>query len=96
MNFWHSVISVSGIKVRYNPFSQELRLTCAKRVTIKLTELSDFYVIQVLLSSGNPNSPRSPTLIPPQPPQWLKLSGRKVSPFEKEKVAQSKIYLKEV
>jgi len=79
---WHSVISVSGIKVRYNPFTQELRLTCAKRVAIRLNELSDFYVIQVSLSSPKPSYP-IPEKDPPNPPKWLKLSGRRLAPLKR-------------
>jgi len=80
MPIWHSVISVSGIKLRYNPVTQELRLTCVKLAFIKLTELQDFYVIQVCLSLSNPNYP--PQLNPPNPPLFAKVSGRKIAPLK--------------
>jgi len=77
---WHSVISVSGIKVRYNPYSQELRLTCVKRAIIKLSELSAFYVIQVSLSLPKRNSRKK---YPPNPPKFQNLSGQKLEPLKK-------------
>ena len=86
MTIWHSVISVSGIKVRYNPSTQELRLTCVKRVLIKLTELSDFYVIQVSLSSSSRNS--KSVEHPPNPPSWRKSSGRKIAPLTTKETPQ--------
>jgi len=76
---WHSVISVSGIKVRYSPSTQELRLTCAKRAFIKLTELSAFYVIQVSLLLPTQSSRKREN--PPNPPKFEKLSGRKLAPL---------------
>jgi len=89
---WHSVISVSGTKIRYNPLTQELRLVCAKRVPIKLTEFSDFYAIQVLLSSG-----KADPIAPPNPPrpEWQNERGRKLAPLKKKEVLQSKIYFYE-
>jgi len=79
---WHSVISVSGIKVRYNPYTQELRLVCVKRAFIKLTELSDFYVIQVSLSLPK----QSLLLNPPNPPEWQKRRGRKIAALKPPQV----------
>ena len=79
---WHSVITVSGIKIRYSPSTQELRCVFAKRVPIKLTELSGFYVIQVSLLSDRANLPPNP------PPKFVKAPGRKISPFNPLEVAQ--------
>jgi len=81
MPIWHSVISVSGTRVRYNPCTQELRLVCAKRVPIRLTELLDFYVIQVSLSSHNRSSWSK--LNPPNPPEFVKLSDQNLDPLRK-------------
>jgi len=78
---WHSVISVSGIKVRYNPYTQELRLTCAKLAVIKLSELSDFYVIQVSLSLPKASSRQQKR--PPHPPKFQKLSNQKLVPLKR-------------
>jgi len=83
---WHSVISVSGIKVRYNPSTQELRFTCAKRVPIKLTELSAFYVIQVSLLSRRENYKSVEN--PPNPPSFQNLSGQKLPPLTEKVVLQ--------
>jgi len=83
---WHSVISVSGIKVRYNPYTQELRLMCVKRAFIKLTELSDFYAIQVSLSLPKVNLKSVED--PPNPPKFLKVSGRKLAPLPRQQVSQ--------
>ena len=79
---WHSVISVSGIKLRYNPFTQELRLTCAKHAVIKLNELSGFYVIQVSLLL--PKASLRKREKHPLPPKFEKLSGRKLAPLNRE------------
>ena len=79
---WHSVISVSGIRVRYNPSTQELRLTCVKRALIKLTELSASYVIQVSLLLPNVSS--QPKIPPPNPPKVRKSLRTKISPTDKE------------
>lgn len=85
---WHSVISASGIKVRYNPSSQEFRLMCAKHVLIRLTELSDFYAIQVLLLQRKANSHYK--LNPPNPPrpEWISLSGRNLTPLNPKEGVQ--------
>lgn len=77
---WHSVISVSGIRVRYNPYSQEFRLVCVKRALIKLTELSAFYVIQVSLSLPKRNSKKHPL----SPPNFQKPPSGKLEPLSKE------------
>jgi len=78
---WHSVISASGIRVRYNPSTQELRFVCAKHVVIRLTELSDSYAIQVLLSSSKASGK------PPLPPQWQKnRPNQRLKPLGTKKV----------
>lgn len=88
---WHSVISVSGIRVRYNPSTQELRCTFAKRVRIRLTELSGSYVIQVLLSYNKAN------LTPPLPPQWFKNPpGQRLRPLGEKKVLDDHLTIFEV
>jgi len=81
MSIWHSVISVSGIKVRYNPSTQELRLTCVKHAVIRLSELSAFYVIQVSLLLPKASYRKKP---PYPPPKFQKLSSRKLAPLNRE------------
>jgi len=88
---WHSVISVSGIRLRYNPYTQELRLTCVKHAVIKLSELSDFYGIQVSLSLPKVNSQSQ--LNPPNPPKWQNRSGRKLTPLKRDRYLHPQLAL---
>jgi len=77
---WHNVLSVSDVKVRYNPQSQVLALKCARLVPIKLTVLSDSSIITVQLSRS---AQVSQAFIPPQTPPL-----QRESPEEVEKVAK--------
>ena len=82
---WHSVISAFGIKVRYNPYYQELQLRCAKDVPIRLTESLDFWYIQVLVSSSRAN-------LPPLPPKERR--GRRLKLHQKPPNQQLKPLMK--
>ncbi|MBA7688181.1 hypothetical protein ES703_96658 [subsurface metagenome] len=63
MPIWHNVVSVSGLKVRYNPHTKVLALKCARLALIKLRASSDSCIITVQLSQSNPH------LSPPYPPE---------------------------
>ena len=71
---WHNVVSVSGLRVRYNPQSRVFQLRCAKHVPMKLTVLSDFSLITVWLSDLKEHNL---TFIPPQTPPNQNLDGSK-------------------
>ena len=63
MPIWHNVVSVSELKVRYNPLTKILALKCARLALIKLRASSDSCIITVQLSQSNPH------LLPPYPPE---------------------------
>ena len=69
MPIWHSVISVSELKVLYNPLTKVLAVKCARRAVIKLKASSDFCSITVQLSHASPHlSPPFPPLETENPP----------------------------
>jgi len=70
---WHSVISASGISIRYNPLIQILGFRCAKDVPMKLIKSSDSYDIVVRLLPLN----ESLTSLPPQTPPVRKIGNLK-------------------
>ena len=63
MPIWHNVISVSELKVRYNPLTKVLAVKCARLAVIKLRASSDSCIITVQLSQSSPH------LSPPYPPE---------------------------
>jgi len=63
MPIWHSVISVSELKVLYNPLTKVLAVKCARHALIKLRASSDSCNITVQLSQSSPH------LSPPYPPE---------------------------
>lgn len=83
MAIWHTVISASGIRIVYNPFTLVYGLRFAKPVAISLRESSDFFYITVRRSQSNQLS--LPVILTPE----QKLLNPNLDGLSLEKVIRS-------